>query len=67
MTSSLLRRLTAVLAAAVLMITGVPALAHAAGPHHPRPPHAAPAPDRIAYVQRASTTTSSVPQRTTTI
>jgi hypothetical protein len=66
MTSSLRRRLTAVLAATVLIVAGAPALAHAAGHSHPRPhpPHVATPPDRVAYVQRPITTTSFVPQRT---
>jgi hypothetical protein len=63
MTSTLSRRLTAVLASAALMTADLPALAHAAGPHH-HPPRAATPPDRVAYVQRASDATSDVPQRT---
>jgi hypothetical protein len=63
MTSTLSRRFTAVLATAALMTAGLPALAHAAGPHH-HPPRVATPPDRVAYVQRASDTTSDVPQRT---
>jgi hypothetical protein len=63
MTSTLTRRFTAVLAAAALLTAGVPALAHAAGPHH-HPPRAATPPDRVAYVQRLPDATSAVPQRT---
>jgi hypothetical protein len=63
MTSTLTRRLTAVLATAALLTAGVPALAHAAGPHH-HPPRAATPPDRVAYVQRLSDSISAVPQRT---
>ena len=66
MTSTLSRRFTAVLAAAALMTAGLPALAHAAEHHH-HPPRAATPPDRVAYVQRASDTTSAVPQRTAAI
>jgi hypothetical protein len=65
MTSTLTRRFTAVLATAALMTAGLPALAHAAEHHHP--PRAATPPDRVAFVQRASETTSDVPQRTAAI
>ena len=65
MTSSPRRRLTAVLAATMLMTAGVPAWAHAA--EHPHPAHAAAPPDRIAYVHRLADTTSYVPQRTSAI
>jgi hypothetical protein len=66
MTSSPRRRLTAVLAATMLMTAGLPAVAHAADHARPHrhPPHASTAPDRVAYVQRPVATTSSVPQRT---
>jgi hypothetical protein len=63
MTSTLTRRLTAIVATAALMTAGLPALAHAAGPHH-HPPRAVTPPDRVAYVQRLSDSTSAVPQRT---
>jgi hypothetical protein len=63
MTSTLSRRFTAVLATAALMTAGLPAPAHAAGPH-PQPPRAATPPDRVAYMERASDTTSAVPQCT---
>ena len=63
MTSTLARRLVAVLATTALMIAGVPALAHAAD-HHPHPPRASTPPDRVAYVQRPVTTTSAVSRRT---
>jgi hypothetical protein len=63
MTSTLPRRLAAISVTAVLMTAGVPALAHAAEPHH-HPPRAATPPDRVAYVQRANDTSSAVPQRT---
>jgi hypothetical protein len=68
MTSSLRRRLTAVLAATTLMVAGAPALAHAADHSRtrPHPPHAAAPPDRVAYVQRPTVTTPFVPQRTAT-
>ena len=66
MTSTLPRRFTAVLATAALMTAGLPALAHATEPHH-HPPRAATPPDRVAYVQRATDTTSAVPQRTAAI
>jgi len=62
MTSTLARRFTALLATAALMTAGLAAPARAAD--HPHPPRASTPPDRVAYVQRASTTTSAVPQHT---
>jgi hypothetical protein len=52
-----------------LIAAGIPALlAPARAGAHPHPhPHASTPPDRIAYVQRSTATTSFVPQRTTTI
>jgi hypothetical protein len=54
-----------------LIAAGIPALlAPARAGAHPRPhphPHASAPTDRIAYVQRATTTASFVPQRTATI
>jgi hypothetical protein len=64
MTSTLTRRVSAVLATAAVMTAGLPALAHAADHHHRHPPRASTPPDRIAYVQRPTATTSAVPQRT---
>ena len=64
MTSTLPRRFTAVLATAALMTAGLPALAHAAEPHH-HPPRAATPPDRVAYVRAIST--RAVRQRTAAI
>ena len=66
MTSTLPRRFAAVVTTAALLTAGLPALAHAAGPH-PHPPRAATPRDRVAYVQRPSETTSAVPQRTAAI
>jgi|tagenome__1003787_1003787.scaffolds.fasta_scaffold20939857_2 hypothetical protein len=71
MTPTLLRRRLAPLAVTgVLIAAGIPALlapAQAGARPHPRPPHAATPPDRVAYVQRPTDATSYVPQRTSTI
>jgi hypothetical protein len=70
MTSTLLRRrLTPLLAAGALIAAGIPALLApaAAGARPHLPPRASSPPDRVAYVQRLSATTSAVPQRTAAI
>ncbi len=71
MTPTLLRRRVAPLAVTgVLIAAGIPALlapAQAGAHPHPHPPHASTPPDRVAYVQRPTDTTSYVPQRTSTI
>jgi hypothetical protein len=67
MTSHPRRRISAVLATAVLMTAGLPAVAHAADHPHPHPPRASTPPDRVAFVQRPSVTTSDVPQRTAAV
>ena len=73
MTSSpLRRRLTPVMVTGALIAAGIPALLAPAtagahqNPHPHRLPHASTPPDRLAYVQRATVTTSFVPQRTAT-
>jgi hypothetical protein len=72
MTSSpLRRRVTPLMVTGALIAAGIPALlapARAgAHPHQHHPPRASTPPDRIAYVQRPTATTSYVPQRTATI
>ena len=54
MTSTLPRRITAVLVTAALATAGLPALAHAADHPRPHPPRASTPHDRIAYVQRTA-------------
>jgi hypothetical protein len=62
------RRLAPLVAVAALTAAGIPVLlAPAPAGAHPRPPHASAPPDRIAYVQRAVSADSTVPQRTTAI
>ena len=67
MTSNPRRRIGAVLATAVLMTAGLPALAHASAHPQPHPPRASTPPDRVAYVQRPAVTVSDVPQRTAAV
>ena len=62
--------MTPLVVASALIAAGIPALlapARAGAQPHPHRPHASTPPDRIAYVQRPSTTTSFVPQRTASI
>ena len=69
MTANLLRRRVAPLAAVVaLTAAGIPALlAPARAGAHPHPhPHVFTSPDRMAYMQRETTSSSFVPQRTAT-
>jgi hypothetical protein len=62
------RRLAPLVVAGAVIAAGVPALlgpARAGAQPH-RLPHASAPPDRVAYVERQTATTSAVPQRTAT-
>ena len=68
MTSTFLRRrLAPLVAAGALIAAGTPALlapAEAGAHTHRHQPRASTPPDRVAYVERTSATTSTLPQRT---